>query len=115
MELFERAATLETAHELLDELLAAAGDGLGSPPVRIEDEAVLVPAGLYELLVRVIEEHGLDGEVRSRWTPTTRVSKTSCAPQPASSGSTPTRCPQRTDRRTADRAAHLAVKPRYGA
>jgi len=64
MELFERTASRETAHELLDELLAAAGDGLGSPPVRIENEAVLVPAGLYELLVRVIEEHGLDDEVQ---------------------------------------------------
>jgi hypothetical protein len=64
MELHELTATRQAARDMLDALLAAAGDGLGTPPVRINDEAVLIPAGLYDLLVRVIEEHGLDNEVQ---------------------------------------------------
>jgi hypothetical protein len=63
MELFERAASRQAVHELLDELLAAAGDGLGAPPVRIEGGAMLVPAELYDLLIKLIDEHGLAGRV----------------------------------------------------
>jgi hypothetical protein len=65
MELFERTATREAARELLDELLAAAGDGVGTPPVRIDGGAVLVPAELYDLFVKLLDENDLSGQVEA--------------------------------------------------
>jgi hypothetical protein len=64
VEMFEFTATRQVARDKLDALLAAAADGIGSPPVRIDNEAVLVPAALYDLLVRLVEEHGLGALVQ---------------------------------------------------
>lgn len=65
MDLLERTATREAARELLDELVASAGDGPGTPPVRIEGGAVLVPSGLYDLLIELIDQHGLANQVKA--------------------------------------------------
>lgn len=64
MDLFEVSVDRQAVIDGLPALLMAAGLGAGSLPVRIEDSAVLVPAGLYDLFVRVIEAHGLDEEVQ---------------------------------------------------
>lgn len=43
MELFEFTASQQAAIDKLPALLMAASKGVGTPPVRIEEEAVLVP------------------------------------------------------------------------
>ena len=64
MELFEVSATRDAVVDRLPALLLAAGKGEGALPVRIEGKAVLVPAQLFDLLIDVIERHGLDAEVQ---------------------------------------------------
>ncbi|MGA2929955.1 MAG: hypothetical protein ABSG43_29000 [Solirubrobacteraceae bacterium] len=64
MELFEFTASQQAAIDQLPALLMAAGKGAGTPPVRIEQEAVLVPVALYELLLGLLDEHGLAGQVK---------------------------------------------------
>ena len=64
MDLFEVTATREAVADRLPALLLAASKGKGALPVRIEGKAVLVPAQLFDLLVEVIERHGLDDEVQ---------------------------------------------------
>jgi hypothetical protein len=64
MEPLEFTATREAVKDRLPALLAAAGDGIGSPPVRVEGGAMIVPAALYDLLVKLVEEHGLGDQVQ---------------------------------------------------
>ena len=64
VELLEFTATREAVRDRLPALLAAAGDGIGSPPVRVEGGAMIVPAALYDLLVKLVEEHGLGDQVQ---------------------------------------------------
>lgn len=64
VELFEFTATQQAAIDKLPALLMAASRGIGAPPVRIEGEAVLVPAALYDLLLKLLEEHGLGDQVK---------------------------------------------------
>jgi hypothetical protein len=64
VELFEFTATRKAVTERLPALLAAAGDGIGTPPVRVEGGAMIVPAELYDLLLKLVNEHGLGGQVQ---------------------------------------------------
>jgi hypothetical protein len=65
MELFEFTANQQAAIDRLPALLMAAGKGIGTPPVRIEDEAVLVPAALYDWLLKLLDEHDLGGQIKT--------------------------------------------------
>lgn len=64
MELPEVSATREAVRERISGLLMAAAGGIGSPPVRIDGDVMILPAALYDLLVQLVDEHGLGEKVQ---------------------------------------------------